>query len=235
MHFLWPAPLRFIRHLNDRESIITAAVQLWRNVIDMPWGDYFRKGILGFVIGLAWLAIPTGLFVLAATMEPELGLIVAIVGGVLLAYVVGYLPFLQLRATFTGDWRDGFRRRPIKDDFASVPVLYAMAILLTLTAALPLYLMKADSIPRESYWITSAVFIITAFPARIVQGWALARGQRKATPSSVVITWTLRILLIPVTLLYALVVFLTQYTSWHGVWSLYEQHAFLLPIPFMAS
>jgi hypothetical protein len=31
---------------------------------------------------------------------------------------------------------------------------------------------------------------------------------------------------------YVLVVFFAQYTSWGGVSSLYEQHAFLLPVPF---
>jgi hypothetical protein len=31
---------------------------------------------------------------------------------------------------------------------------------------------------------------------------------------------------------YVLIVFFTQFTSWTGVWSLYEQHAFLVPVPF---
>jgi hypothetical protein len=29
------------------------------------------------------------------------------------------------------------------------------------------------------------------------------------------------------------IVYFTQFTSWHGVASLYEQHAFLLPVPFL--
>ena len=33
--------------------------------------------------------------------------------------------------------------------------------------------------------------------------------------------------------LYVLIVFLAQYTSWGGAWDLYEQHAFLLPVPFL--
>jgi hypothetical protein len=36
----------------------------------------------------------------------------------------------------------------------------------------------------------------------------------------------------PVALLYAIVVFFTQYTGWEGVRALYEHHAFLLPVPF---
>jgi hypothetical protein len=38
---------------------------------------------------------------------------------------------------------------------------------------------------------------------------------------------------IPAALFYVLIVFFTQYTSWNGVWSLYEQHAFLVPVPFL--
>ncbi len=45
--------------------------------------------------------------------------------------------------------------------------------------------------------------------------------------------WTGRIALVPVGILYALIVFFTQFTAWRGIWSLYEQHAFLLPVPFV--
>ena len=34
-------------------------------------------------------------------------------------------------------------------------------------------------------------------------------------------------------ILIVVIVFFTQYLSWSGVWSLYEQHAFLLPVPFV--
>ena len=34
-------------------------------------------------------------------------------------------------------------------------------------------------------------------------------------------------------LVYGFFVWLSQYLSWYGVASLYEQHAFLLPVPFM--
>ena len=39
--------------------------------------------------------------------------------------------------------------------------------------------------------------------------------------------------MLPTAGFYVLLVVLTQYTSWEGVASLYEQHAFLLPVPFM--
>jgi hypothetical protein len=42
-----------------------------------------------------------------------------------------------------------------------------------------------------------------------------------------------RISIIPAALLYVMVVFFSQYTSWGGVASLFDQHAFLLPVPFL--
>ena len=70
-------------------------------------------------------------------------------------------------------------------------------------------------------------------PARLLIGWAYARSGRRDRPSH----WFFRILgrlaIIPAAAFYVGVVFLAQYTSWAGVASLYEQHAFLLPVPFL--
>ena len=40
--------------------------------------------------------------------------------------------------------------------------------------------------------------------------------------------------MLPVAAFYSLVVFFTRYTSWHGVWSLYEQYVFLVPVPLLS-
>ncbi len=39
--------------------------------------------------------------------------------------------------------------------------------------------------------------------------------------------------MVPVVLIYVVIAYFTQYLSWYGVWSLYEQHAFLVPAPFL--
>ena len=39
--------------------------------------------------------------------------------------------------------------------------------------------------------------------------------------------------MLPVVAFYVLIVYFTQYVSWYGGLSLYEQHAFLLPVPFL--
>ena len=38
---------------------------------------------------------------------------------------------------------------------------------------------------------------------------------------------------IPVVVIFTIIVYFTQYLSWYGAYSLYELHAFLLPVPFL--
>jgi len=79
------------------------------------------------------------------------------------------------------------------------------------------------------------VFLAFIFPARLLCGWACSRAERRMLPRWWGIRWTARLLMVPAVLLYVIVVFFSQYTAWHGIWSLYEQHAFLLPVPYFGS
>jgi hypothetical protein len=77
------------------------------------------------------------------------------------------------------------------------------------------------------------VFLGFIYPARVLTGWAYGRSLRREPPRHWFFRWTGRLAMLPVALFYVLVVFLSQYTAWRGIWSLYEQHAFLLPVPFL--
>ncbi len=57
-------------------------------------------------------------------------------------------------------------------------------------------------------------------------------AARRPAPRHWLLRWTARVPLLPMAAFYVLIVFFTQYTSWNGAWSLYEQHAFLVPVPF---
>jgi len=94
-------------------------------------------------------------------------------------------------------------------------------------------LLKIEMIPRETVWLPSLVYLTFIFPARLLTGWAYARASRRETPRH----WVFRVLgrsvMVPTVAIYTLFVFLSQYTAWNGIGSLYEQHAFLLPVPFL--
>jgi hypothetical protein len=61
----------------------------------------------------------------------------------------------------------------------------------------------------------------------------VSRAARHAAPRWFLTRWAARVVELPEVLLYAGIVFLTGYTSWYGVWSLFEQHALLIPVPFL--
>ncbi len=103
---------------------------------------------------------------------------------------------------------------------------------MTLLFALPLYLLKIEMVPREAAWLPSLVFIAFIFPARLLTGWAMGRAVHRPAPRHWFFRWSGRLVFWPSASFYVMVVFFTQYTSWNGVWSLYEQHALLVPVPF---
>jgi hypothetical protein len=229
-HFLWPIghPFWLYRQLRDGVLYSETRDGLWAFVAGLRMPYYFRLGLVGFLGTLAWLIVPA--ILIGATQRfPLLGAL----GALLLAFIVPFLPFLQVRYAVEGRVSALFSRRAIRDRFRRAPWAFPFSLLVLLAAAIPLYLLKLEMIPREAAWLPSLVFVIFLAPAHALVGWAYARSWRRYRPRH----WSVRILgriaIIPVSLFYVLVVILAQYTSWGGVWSLFEQHAFLLPVPFL--
>ena len=159
--------------------------------------------------------------------------VLGVLGALLLAVVVPFLPFLQVRYAVEGRVGALFSPRAVRDRFRRAPWAFAFALLVLLVAAIPLYLLKIEMVPREAAWLPSLVFVVFLAPARILTGWAYARSGRRDRPRHWIIRVLGRLAIVPAALLYVLVVFFSQYTSWGGAYSLYEQHAFLLPVPFL--
>jgi hypothetical protein len=229
-HFLWPwgHPSWLVRRLREGGLYSEARDGLWTFVGSLRVPYYFRLGLVGFVGTLAWLVVPA--ILIGATQRfPVLGLL----GAILLAVIVPFLPFLQVRYAVEGRVSALFSTRAIRDRFRRAPWAFAFSLFVLLVAAIPLYFLKIEMIPREAAWLPSLVFVIFLAPARLLTGWAYARSGRRDHPRH----WTFRVLgrvaIVAAALLYVLVVFGAQYTSWGGASSLYEQHAFLLPVPFL--
>ena len=201
---------------------------LWNFVAAFRLPYYFRLGLIGFLGTMAWLVLPASL-IAASGRFPVLGF----VGAFLLAIIAPSLPFLQVRYALKGQVLALFSLRSIRERFRRAPWAFAFALMVLLLASVPLYLLKVEMIPREAAWLPSVVFVMFLAPAHLLVGWAYARSWRRYRPRH----WTVRVLgriaIIPVALFYVLVVVLAQYTSWAGIWSLYEQHAFLFPVPFL--
>src|SRR5271157_3928781 len=229
-HFLWPVGMPFWLVCGIRSGGLYAAARdgFWESVAALRLPYYFRLGLVGFLGTLAWIAVPASL-IAASGRYPPLGFL----GALILAFVAPSLPFLQVRYAVEGHVLALFSLRSIRERFRRAPWAFAFALMVLLLAAVPLSLLKIEMIPREAAWLPSLVFVTFLAPAHVLVGWAYARSWRRYRPRHWLVPAPGRLAIFPVSLFYVLVVVLAQLTSWGGIWSLFEQHAFLLPVPFL--
>jgi len=210
---------------------------VWDCIIGLRLPHYAMLGGKGFLGSMLWLLLPVTM--LAVSRAPLPGMpVVGFLGALLLIPVLVYLPFLQTRSAATGKWGDLFGVLETRHEYRHAPWAFAFAFTVSLLFALPLYLLKIEVVPDEAAWLPGLVFILFIAPARLLAGWALGRARRRLQsdrgPSHWFFRWTGRITFVPVAAFYVLVLSFTPYTSWNGLWSLYEQHAFLVPVPYLS-
>ena len=232
-HFLWPAPLRFFRWIGRPTTYTTMRDTTLDYLASLRLPHYFWLGARGFAGAVIWLIVPVGILIAAANLPPGGAAVVSLLGAALLMAVVLYLPFPQTHFAQQNRFAALFEVKAVRSLFRRAPIAFWIALLITLLFALPLYLLKIQLTPREVAWLPSLLFVIFIFPARLLSGWAVGRAARRDEPRNWVFRWAARFAAIPVVAAYALIVFLTQYLSWHGSLSLLEQHAFLVPAPLM--
>ena len=238
-----------------RGNVYTSARDaVWEFVLELRIPYYFWLGARGFVGALAWLFLPV-LLLVAGTSVPGLGILLGWLGAFGLALVLIYLPFLQTHFARENRFAAMFEIGAVRAYFRRAPIAFWFGLTITLLLALPLYLLKIEFAQREIAALLSLFFIAFIFPARLLTGWALGRAQHRDAPRVYRWRWLnwlmnldplpvhswrgffvrqfFRITAIPIVLAYILIVWLTQYTSWSGPASLFEQHAFLVPVPFL--
>ena len=202
--------------------------RFWAALVNLRLPYFFWLGLRGFFGAFLWLAFPL-LLLGQGHRAPAVG----VIGGCLLAVVVLYVPFLQVRFALTNRLRSFREFRPLRNAFRRAPLAFAFALWCHLLFAIPLYILKIEVIPRDLVFLEGLLFLLFMFPARLLGGWAYARGKKRDEPRFWLVRWFGRLAVIPVVIAYVLVVFVSQHIGWQGVASLYEQHAFLLPVPFV--
>lgn len=194
---------------------------------------YFLLGAKGFFGVMLWLALPVLLLISSTRLPNGLNTLSGLLGGLGLAVAMLYLPFLQTRFAIQRRFAAFGEVREVRRLFRHAPLSFLSSLLFTLVLALPLYLLKIEATPREVTWLPSLVFVLFIYPARVLLGWAVGRASRRTRPAWRLLVWPCRVASFPVAVAYTFIVFLTQYTSWYGAWSLFEQHALLVPVPFL--
>ncbi len=233
-HFLWPAPVRFLRWMAQEKQLDKFWLKVKAHWKGLNILHFFLLGAKGFVGAAIWLLIPV-LLLIGAAQIPLNGpsFLVSLLGGILLGAAVLLVPFLQTRFALSGDFREFFRFREARASFKRAPLAFWLALFCTVLFALPLYILKIELTPKEIMWLSNIVFVIFIFPARLLVGWAVFRSEKQENARIWVSRWIATIAALPVIAVYAFIVWLTQYLSWHGTWSILEQHAFLVPAPLI--
>lgn len=200
----------------------------WR--FDIPLRRIAGLGFRAALATLCWLAVPVGLMVLARTGPGHPPL--ALLGGVLLLPVLAWLPSLQVQFAVSGRWRSLFDWRDARAVASRAPVATFAALVALYVFTLPLYVLKAVLPPSDAAWGVTLVFIATVVPMRIAVAKAFGRGLRSTAPASWPLRWIPRLVLLPLLIAYAALLFLTPLIDSHGPVGLFAQHALLLPAPF---
>jgi hypothetical protein len=230
-YFAWPFNfIWFLRRVVRGGYYSHARDAVWDTLMELRLAYYFWLGLRGFVVGFAWLMLPVSLLAVNRWNNAAAP-IIGIAGAVLLVLVLPYVPFLQTRMAERNRFREGFALLAVRRTFRYSPWLHATAFFCTLLFALPLYLLKIETVPSEAEWLPSLIFVGFILPAKVLTGWAVGRANARTFPRHWFWRWSARLTFWPAATAYVIVLFFSQYTSWNGIWSLYAQHAFLLPAP----
>lgn len=232
-HFLWPAPIKLLQRLVRGGLYREARDGVWSFLTGMRLGYFFWLGLRGFCGAMLWLVVPVSLFIGAFHLPGPLGVLAGLLGALVFPPVVMILPFLQAQFAAENRFAAFVELREIGRLYLRAPLAFWFSLFLLFLFALPLYLLKIEFLEREVAWLPSLVFVAFIAPARWLTGWALGRARRREKPRFVLSWLTAAPAMIPLALIYVFFVFLSRYTSWYGSFSLFEQHAFLLPVPFL--
>jgi hypothetical protein len=230
-------PWRNIRWLRQRlksgQYLDTASAHIRSFVRDLRLREHFWLGLRGYVGAMVWLAGPTALFAAGGDASgPRVGL--TLVGGVLLAWTLAWMPFLQTRFAAEGRLRAMFELRAIRTLFGYAPLTWWLAILVVYVLALPLYLLKAVLLPRDAAWLITLIFVASIYPAKVVTGWAYRQAvvrKQADRPAHAAWRWLARLGMVPLLGVFVFLLYLSQFIGAHGTAGLFEHHSFLLPWP----
>lgn len=238
-HYLWPQPIRFAREIWRPRTWQQAADQLWNFAAAFGLPRLWWLGTRGALASLVWIT-PPALLIIGATREGETGLagLVGVIGMAMMGFVVMYLPMLQAQFAAENRWRAMFGWRQIRAGFRAAPFAFWWGTVMTLVLAVPLYLLKIEATPKEVVWAPAMLFIAFMLPAHILTGWAFGRSRRRDPGRRWwhrLLRITVRAASLPFVLAYLLFVYVSQLTSWDGLVTWFNQHAFLVPVPFVGT
>lgn len=229
-------PIKNVRWLLARwragDYLQTASRHIESFIHELQLSHYFSMGARGFAVALAWLVIPSVLYVSATRPQGGAALFTVLVG-FLLTIVLTWVPFLQARFVVENRFSAGFELRTVKELFRHAPWAFLLATIVVYVLALPMYLFKAFQLPSDAQWPITLIFIVSIFPARVATGWVYHRAVvrwQQGLKSGILVRLLVRVgLIFPLLAIYTFILYFTQFIAADGKAELLKHHAFLLP------
>jgi hypothetical protein len=229
----WFLPAIFLQKMAQRDFLSQAYFSSVRFVESLRLWYYFRLGLWGFLGTLAWLLVPT-LLLAGATLNQDsvVSVSAGLLGTLIAIPLFAILPIIQTQFSVTGDLRSFLDPRRVLGIVRRAPIWHLCSWIMVVVLSIPFYLLKIETVPEELLWILALVFLMFALPARVIMGWALSRSLKRQVPRPWWLTVPVCFLMLIASSFYVFVLTTTRYLSWNGALSLFENHTFLLPVPY---
>ncbi len=240
-HFVWPAPIRFLRQGFLPSTWRRASDELYELVGGLQFPRLWWLGARGASGALVWIAVPVSMMIIGQRADdfPLAGL-VGLIGAVSMTILMLYLPFLQIQMAVDNRLSSLFAIANIRRRFLYAPWAHAISLLSLCLLCIPLYLLRIEATPAELVWAPSLVFVLFMLPAKLLLGAAMgyANGRQSSAdvlPRHWLSRWSARTLALASALIYVGALYVAQLVAGQGALVMYFQHAFLVPAPLISS
>ncbi|MFO1020923.1 MAG: hypothetical protein U0903_09535 [Planctomycetales bacterium] len=220
----------FLKNFRHSSFWRQADQTFWKFGGELKLAHCWWIGLRAFTGSFLWLFLPT--LMLASTRKTQgLPVVLTVIGGLWLIPVLAVAPFLQIRATLLGRWRENFSWRAIRRERRRAPLAWLLAVIITYALSLPVYLTTVVIPPRDGFWLLTPTFILTIYPARMLVAWGYRQSTLRATDARWYWRWPCYWLGWGALGAYVFLLFFTQFIGAHGKLVLFQHHAILLPSP----
>ncbi len=235
-HFLWPAPLRFVKEIWRPSLWSRANRDLYDFVVRLHFPQLWWLGLRAGVGALLWIALPVSMMIIGQRAEEfSAAGLVGFLGALAMTLVMLYLPFLQIQFATENRFTEFFRISDVRKRFKFAPWATALSLVTLCLLSIPLYLLRIEATPQELVWAPALVFVVFMLPAKLMLGASIGYANRRThlRQRHWSLRWSARLVALVGVLVYVGALYVAQLVAGQGAFVMYFQHAFLVPAPLV--
>ncbi len=235
-HFLWPAPVRLVRTIWRPSHWSQTSDQLYDLVTSLQFPKLWWLGARATVGALLWTCVPVSLMIIGVRAQKfDAQPLVGAIGAVAMAWVMLYLPLLQVRMAAKNRFTEIFNVLAIRQSSMRAPWFCALSLFVLCGLAIPLYLLRIEATPSELVWAPSLIFVAFMLPAKLLIGAALGYADKRENLRHWMLRWSASAVVFVSVVSYVGALYLAQLIASQGAFVMYFQHALLFPAPLVST